>query len=988
MLSRLPNGDLAQKLSNEVVQLLFYDLPHPPATYMGDQYRFRTADGSNNNVQIPDMGKAGTPYSRSVQAAHPLDRGELPDPELIYKALLKRDKFVPHPAGLSSLMFGFAALVIHSVFRTSFTDGNINETSSYVDLAPLYGNNQQMQDLVRSDPKDGRGTLKPDVFAEDRLLLLPPATAVILVLFNRNHNYIAQKLLEINERGTWVDPATKLTGDDPKIVKKRLAQDEEIFQTARLINCTWFAQVVFSDYFSSILGLVRDGSAWSLNPFAEIRKDDHTMVERGMGNAVSVEFNLLYRWHPTMSLGDVQWTEAVFKKTFGNKPFDQITPEDFGRVMAQIQANDVKSPADWDFGGIVRDKENQGKFADSDLARILKDATSHPASAFKARGSPPVMQVIELMGINLARKWGVCSLNDFRRFLQLKPYDDFEDWNPDPEIANAARKLYGNIENLELYPGLQAEESKPVVPGAGLCPPYTTSRAILADAIALTRGDRFYTQDFTPWNLTTWGFQDCQRDTSNAGFGSMLGRLFLRTLPEHFTDDSVFTWFPLMTPEAMKENLSKLGVSEKYSFERPGVAPKVQVVESFTAIKDILDNNASFTTPYTSRAKDVIESRGFLSSLDDFKTHEADRRLLRAAFADDRTTLQKAEAFYFTKTQELIRAQSYSLSNVEGRAVDIVGEVLNLVPIYFVSQVITGLPIKTKERPHGTYFPREVQQMLRSIFQYVFLESDPAKKMHAEHVASLHATEILGHIKNNIRPVGQSVIMQTISAFFSGSYDEPLDFLQKLAESKKPKEEIANHALSLALIAGVEYSQALVNVVNFYLDKDNAEHARNISSIAKSNDPTADAVLQAYVREALRLDPSLRGVYRTTKVSYNKNGVKLSKDQPVFLSLAKANLDPNVFARPTEVDISRPAEGYLALNDVVYGILGHEFVEKTMAQVLKAIFSLKNVRRGPGVSGTLRRVVTQSNGTTVYKYMNAQRELSPWAKSMVIQYDG
>jgi len=65
-------------------------------------------------------------------------------------------------------------------------DWNINETSSYVDLAPLYGNNQKLQDAVRTAPKDGYGTLKPDVFAEDRLLLLPPASAVLLVLFNRN----------------------------------------------------------------------------------------------------------------------------------------------------------------------------------------------------------------------------------------------------------------------------------------------------------------------------------------------------------------------------------------------------------------------------------------------------------------------------------------------------------------------------------------------------------------------------------------------------------------------------------------------------------------------------------------------------------------------------------------------------------------------------------------------------------------------------------
>lgn len=51
---------------------------------------------------------------------------------------------------MSALMFSFAALVIHSVFRSDHTPGrqHINMTSGYVDLAPLYGNDQEMQNKV------------------------------------------------------------------------------------------------------------------------------------------------------------------------------------------------------------------------------------------------------------------------------------------------------------------------------------------------------------------------------------------------------------------------------------------------------------------------------------------------------------------------------------------------------------------------------------------------------------------------------------------------------------------------------------------------------------------------------------------------------------------------------------------------------------------------------------------------------------------------
>lgn len=66
--------------------------------------------------------------------------------------------------------------------------------------------------------------------------------------------------------------------------------------------------------------------------------------------------------------------------------------------------------------------------------------------------------------------------------------------------------LYGHPDNVELYPGILAEETKkPIVPGSGLCPGFTTSFAILSDAVALVRGDRFFTIDYSPSNLTSFG---------------------------------------------------------------------------------------------------------------------------------------------------------------------------------------------------------------------------------------------------------------------------------------------------------------------------------------------------------------------------------------------------------------------------------------------------------------------------------------------------
>lgn len=71
--------------------------------------------------------------------------------------------------------------------------------------------------------------------------MMPPAVCALLVLFNRNHNYIAQKILDINERGTFERDIAKLDSGD---ADKKRAQDDEIFERARLVNTGFFMQVI------------------------------------------------------------------------------------------------------------------------------------------------------------------------------------------------------------------------------------------------------------------------------------------------------------------------------------------------------------------------------------------------------------------------------------------------------------------------------------------------------------------------------------------------------------------------------------------------------------------------------------------------------------------------------------------------------------------------------------------------------------------------
>lgn len=64
---------------------------------------------------------------------------------------------------------------------------------------------------------------------------MPPAVMALLLVYSRNHNFVAEKLLLINERGHFRE-----WSDDPMLAKAMQKQDEELFQTARLINCGFF----------------------------------------------------------------------------------------------------------------------------------------------------------------------------------------------------------------------------------------------------------------------------------------------------------------------------------------------------------------------------------------------------------------------------------------------------------------------------------------------------------------------------------------------------------------------------------------------------------------------------------------------------------------------------------------------------------------------------------------------------------------------------
>lgn len=446
-------------------------------SYLGKDFKYRSADGSNNSYIFPKLGAANTPYARSVNPVT-IQPGSVPDPGLLFDSKV------------SSIFFNWASLIIHDLFQTDHKDYAISKTSSYLDLSILYGDTQEDQDRMRTFK---HGMIKADCFAEERLLAFPPSFGVTLIMLNRFHNYVVEQLALINENRRFTPPGEHLTGEKGEAAWKKY--DNDLFLSGRLITCGLYINITLYDYLRTIVYLNRTNSTWTVDPRMD-KPGKHFGSDgtpKGVGNSVSVEFSLSYRWHSCIGQLDEKFSEMSFQKLFGKRP-EEVS---FHELMVGLGKYDREMPADPQqrpFASLKRDAK--GKFDDNELAKIMINGIEEVSGAFGARNIPKCMRAITMLGIEQARTWNCGSLNEFGNFLGLKTYDTFEEINPDPYVAEQLTHLYEHPDFVELYPGIASEAAKePMIPGVGICPTHTISRAVLSDAVALVRGDRFYTID-------------------------------------------------------------------------------------------------------------------------------------------------------------------------------------------------------------------------------------------------------------------------------------------------------------------------------------------------------------------------------------------------------------------------------------------------------------------------------------------------------------
>jgi prostaglandin-endoperoxide synthase 2 len=207
--------------------------------------------------------------------------------------------------------------------------------------------------------------------------------------------------------------------------------DDRVFETARNINIVQLIRIVLQEYINHI-------SPYWLQLLASPAPAYRAIWNRP--NWIPVEFNLLYRWH-------------------------SLVPE---RVVWEGQPVPI---ADCQF--------DHGRLLTHGLAATFASATDTQAWALGLFNTAPALQQVELASVQQGRDNRLASYNDYRENAGYPRLTRFEQISGDPDVVASLRRLYGDVDRIEFFIGLLAED----LPPRSAVPPLI-GRMVAADAFS------------------------------------------------------------------------------------------------------------------------------------------------------------------------------------------------------------------------------------------------------------------------------------------------------------------------------------------------------------------------------------------------------------------------------------------------------------------------------------------------------------------------
>ncbi|KAK8047894.1 hypothetical protein PG996_015958 [Apiospora saccharicola] len=479
----------------------------------------------------------------------------LPEPAQVFDTLLARGVAVrDNPSQISSFFLGFAALI--SIDRAESQHAK-HKGMRRLRLTPLYGRSSTEASPVRVFTN---GLLKDDMFAFSEPWRMSPGVRVLLVMFNRFHNYIARGLLAYGHPTTikrfeiGSNVLFNSINECNRFPKSWTAteRDEAVYQMAQRITGRLYINIILNDYLRTFLGINRTDKEWNLEPETLNQifpSSDIEASESGPHDSRKVAMDVIV---------DNWWRSAI--------------SEEDTDYMSQNQPSVFRAGS-----------------TDNEMTQELFRSVQAIASTFSPNRVPVSFRESQIRTITRARERQMPSLNEFRHTVGLPTYKKIEDVSSSPLVAAKLKSLYSSPDEIELYPGVIAEEPprKAVFAassiGKWLWTGSTVAHAVVRDTVALIRDDPYYTDEWSPSNVTSWGFREPASD-ENVSYGCVMHKLILRAFPKHFAPDSVYVHFPFVIPEGNRVILAELGSDASYSFEAKPGRPAEPAILGLTAV--------------------------------------------------------------------------------------------------------------------------------------------------------------------------------------------------------------------------------------------------------------------------------------------------------------------------------------------------------------------------------------------------------------------
>ncbi|MEO1798806.1 MAG: peroxidase family protein [Cyanobacteria bacterium J06629_2] len=475
-------------------------------TYESASTNFYSSNGEGNNLSYPEYGVVGS----SLSDLAPLDFSdrislpagvERPNPRVISNTLASQKEIIASDRGLTNFSWAFGQFVDHDIVLTPEIEGSeveiivpagdpdldpegtgrvtipldttafipgtgvdvdhpaqiANQISAWLDGSNIYCADSERNDYLRSGEggllKVSEGNLLPfgnetfenanpsrqsasslfaagDVRANENSVLVSLHT-----LFVREHNRLAQALAIAHPEWT----------------------DEQLYQRARQINIAQYQAIVYQEYLPTILGFdaLPDYTNYDSTINPSIDRSFATAGFRIGHTQLSSEILRLDNHGQEIAAGNLTLSESFFRSVAAVQT-EGIDPILRGLSASASQNIDLK---------LIDDVRN-----------LLFTFGSHISGR-------------DLLAINVQRGRinGIADYNTVRTAYGMPRIADFDEITGDVEVQNLLADLYGDVDDIDLFIGLLAEDHLP-----GMAVGETFQKIIAQQFIALRDGDRLY----------------------------------------------------------------------------------------------------------------------------------------------------------------------------------------------------------------------------------------------------------------------------------------------------------------------------------------------------------------------------------------------------------------------------------------------------------------------------------------------------------------